>query len=796
VLPVTQSVTALCPARYRRLELTTIEPSRLRKTAVPERLGDLAFFPTDVFSSAQRKQTKLDEMLDSYLHSRALKILNDEKHQWDQVNTVTDWERFRERRLRALRSSLGIFPRRCPLQARVISEFRGDGYRRQNIVYQSQPRFWVTANLYLPAETRDQAPAIVILHSLHGPKTQFELQDMGIVWARAGCVVLVMDEVGYGDRIETYPWDRDNYHAHYVIGEQFYLIGSSLITWMVWDAIRGIDFLCERPDVNKKEIILLGAVAGGGDPAAVTAALDNRVAAVAPFNFGEAMPETSRFIPSKNLWPLDLAEPSPADWDTSRVIRRHVVDQFLQWFICASVAPRRFVYSYELGWNVEDLPAWARYRKVWGLYGAADHLAEAHGFGPFPGPGEAWNIGPAQRRSLYPTLERWFGIPIPFGDSESHVEENLAARTEIKRRPMDELAVLTPKLAMEIHNRSVHEIARDQGQAEVAAARRELANLPKVERVKWLQTKWATKLGDIEPNDRALVATKWTKQLPGAEVHAVSLAVEPGVIVPLLLLKPAGARGRRAPVVVAISEGGKDLFLAVRSAEIDSLLKGGTAVCLPDLRGTGETSPDFRRDPDSTESIDANTVLALGDTLVGLRLKDLRTVVGYLSSRTDIDAARIGLWGDSLAPTNPAELILNELPQWQIGPQIEQQAEPLGGLLALLCALYEPRIRAVAVNGGLASFASLLDDNFCYVPQDVIVPGILEVGDLAEVAAALSPRPLRLVGLVDGLDRLVPEAVLKQRLGPVEDEYRSAPSALAIGGSLTSRSAEWFSKHL
>src|SRR5205823_1499453 len=48
VLPVTQSVTALCPARYRRLDLTGTEPARLPKTPVPERLGDLAFFPTDV----------------------------------------------------------------------------------------------------------------------------------------------------------------------------------------------------------------------------------------------------------------------------------------------------------------------------------------------------------------------------------------------------------------------------------------------------------------------------------------------------------------------------------------------------------------------------------------------------------------------------------------------------------------------------------------------------------------------------------------------------------------------------
>lgn len=796
VLPVTESVTPRCPARYRRMNLTGVDPAQLPRTAAGQRLGDLAFFPTRVFSSDRRKQMKLDDMLDSYLHHRVLKILNDEKREWDQVNTVADWERFRKPRLEALRAALGKFPPRCPLDIRVTSEFRGEGYRRQNILYQSQPGFWVTANLYLPLETRGQAPAIVILHSLHGPKTQFELQDMGIIWARAGCVVLVMDQIGYGERIETYPWDRDNYNSRYVTGAQLYLAGSSLMTWMVWDAMRGIDLLCERPDVNQNEVILLGAVAGGGDPAAVTAALDPRVAAVVPFNFGESMPETSRFIPEKNLWPLNLAEPSPDDWDTTRVIRRNVGDQFLQWFICASVAPRRFVYSYELGWKVEDLPAWARYRKVWGLYGAVDHLSEAHGFGPFPGPGEAWNIGPAQRRSLYPTLERWFGIPAPLRDTAGNVEENLAPRPEVGRRPVDELAVLTPQVAAEIHNRGVHEIAQEQGTAQVEAARHELAKLSQEKRAEWLRTKWAAKLGDIEANPHPRAETEWTKQAPGTEAEAVALTVEPAITVPLLLLKPSSARGRPAPVVIMVAEGGKSLFLAERPSDIESLLKAGIMVCLPDVRGTGETSPDLRRDPDGSESMDANTVLTLGDTLVGLRLKDLRTVVAYLAGRPEIDAERIGLWGDSLAPTNSAGLILNEVPQWQIGPEIEQQAEPLGGLLALLGALYEPQVRAVAVHGGLVGFASVLDDNFSYVPQDAIIPGILEAGDLTDVEAALAPRALRLSGLVDGLDRLVPETLLKEQLRPVQDAYRGAPSALAVGESPGSGPADWFVKHL
>jgi dienelactone hydrolase len=675
------------------------------------------------------------------------------------------------------------------LATRVTSEFRGDGYQRKNLAYQSQPGIWVTANLYLPEQYHAAMPGMLILHSQHGPKTQFELQDMGILWAKAGCAVLVIDLVGFGERGETYPWDRDNINARYVEGEQLYLTGSSLLTWMVWDAMRGIDLLLDRPNVNKKEIIVLGAVAGGGDPAAVTAALDSRVAAVVPFNFGEAMPETSRFIPYKNEWPLDLAEPTIGSYyETTRAIRRNVVDQFLQWFICASVAPRRFVFSYELGWKVEDLPAWARYQKVYSLYDALGNLAEAHGFGPFPGPGECWNIGPAERRSLHPTFERWFGIPIPFDDSKRSESENLAELPSLARRPVSELAVLTPSVAPELHIRTLHEVAHAQGEAEVQNVRAKLAKLPPAEQRQWLAAQWAAKLGNLEPNRYPQATVEWTKEMPDTRAEAIALAVEPGITVPLLLLHPLSPAPAHPPVVVAVAEGGKDLFLARRSEQIEALLKGGAAVCLIDVRGTGETGP----------SAAANTALVLGETLLGERLRDLRTVLAYLGSRADVDAQRVGLWGDSFTPPNPDHLILDETPLWEIGPQVEQEAEPLGGLLALLGGLYENNVQTVAVQGGLASFLSILDDSFAYVPQDVIVPGILEAGDVAEVASALAPHPLLLQGLVDGRDRLVPVADLESQLAPVYEAYRSVSSgALSIRpGENASQFANWFLTHL
>lgn len=783
VLPITQSNTTYCPARYRRMELVKVDPAALPTPPLNDRSGNLSFLPSRVFTPEQRARMDLAGMMNRYYRSHILEYLKSEKQDWDRVKTIDDWQAFRDPKLTRLRAALGKFPARSPLDTRVTAEFRGNGYRRENLAYQSQPGIWVTADLYLPDQPHDPMPGILILPAIHNAKPQWELQDMGIMWSKAGCAVLIIDQVGYGERLETHPWDREYINARYIEGEQIYLAGSSLLTWMVWDAMRGIDLLLEQPNVNKNEVVLLGAVAGGGDPAAVTAALDPRVAAVVPFNFGEAMPETARFLPDKNQWPLDLAEPTVDDWDTTRVIRRNVVDGFLQWMICASVAPRRFVYSYELGWKVEELPAWARYQKVYALYGASDNLAEAHGFGPFPGPGEAEDIGPSQRRSLEPTLERWYGIPVNFADVQSSVLANLAERPSVDRRPVSELTVLTPSVAAQLSIKTVHDVAQAQGRAEVQNARTVLAKMTSAEQRHWLATQWAEKLGNIEPNRHPEATIEWTKDVSDIRAEAISLETEPGIVVPLVLLRPQPTPSR-IPVVVAIAAGGKDLFVQKRSEQIGALLKGGVAVCLLDIRGTGETGT----------SPEANTALALGETVLGERLKDLRTALSYLESRADVNPHRIGLWGDSFAPPNPDRLLLNETPIWRIGPQVEQDAEPLGGLLALLGCLYDDDVQAVAVQSGLVSYLSVLDDNFAYVPQDVIVPGILQAGDVADVASALAPRPLLLQGMVNGRDQVVPIADLKSQLAPVYRMYaNSADSRLSVRpGENASQIAPWF----
>ena len=227
------------------------------------------------------------------------------------------------------------------------------------------------------------------------------------------------------------------------------------------------------------------------------------------------------------------------------------------------------------------------------------------------------------------------------------------------------------------------------------------------------------------------------EQLGSVTVERIHLATEPGIVVPVLLLLPA-VQGKRVPVVVAVAQEGKQEFLRQRAGPIADLLAGGIAVCLPDVRGTGETAPGESRGRTSAATSISASELMRGQSVLGGRLRDLRSVLRHLRQRPDVDGRRFALWGESFAPVNPADRELN-VPH--NAAQRPAQSEPLGGLLALLGALFEADARAVYVRGGLSDYQSALAGPFCYLPHDVVVPEVLTRGDLPELAAALAPVP-------------------------------------------------------
>src|SRR5205085_5119673 len=89
-----------------------------------------------------------------------------------------------------------------PLNARVTGNIQADGFVIEKIIYESLPGYFVTANLYRPAQP-GRYPA-VLLQSGHTQEGKTEPQLLAANLALKGFVSLAFDPVGQGEREQTY----------------------------------------------------------------------------------------------------------------------------------------------------------------------------------------------------------------------------------------------------------------------------------------------------------------------------------------------------------------------------------------------------------------------------------------------------------------------------------------------------------------------------------------------------------------------------------------------------------------
>jgi dienelactone hydrolase len=670
-----------------------------------------------------------------------------------------EWEKLRDEKIAHLKKSLGQFPETPQhVAAHVSRTTTGEGFALDNVVYESRPGLWVTANLYRPQPLPASAPAIVIVHSHHNPKTQGELQDMGMLWARAGCYVLVPDMLGHGER-RQHPFNTDkdyakpfkvgrqDYYFRYNSGLQLALIGESLAGWMAWDLMRGVDLLQTQPAIDPKRIALFGSVAGGGDPAAVTAALDPRISLVAPFNFGGPQPETKFPLPANAEEAFNYV--GGGSWESTRNLRGTASGGFLPWVIVAAAAPRAIIHAHEFAWDRNRDPAWKRYQKIMDFFGAGDRLAFTHGRGSVKGtPPESThcnNIGLEHRKMMHPFVNKWFGIE---------------ATEYTKRFPAEELQCWTPELRAKLQPKMLHEVAQE----------------------------WATRRQEQEAKGLTQALSQWhadfAMQGKGNEARAASRDSHAETLVldsakgklPILVtqLRPTKESSRQN-YVVCLAQEGRDGFIKNRAEGLARLRENGLTVVLVDLPGTGETRLGDSRGRTSYATSVSATAQMLGTSLLELRLYALGEVLRRLKSGTD---GSVLLWADSFAPTNPPGADL-KVP-YDVDPS-PRQGEPLGGLLALLAPLVsDVPIDGAYIHGGLVSYRSLLESPFLYVPHDVVEPGFLARMDLDELARRFAPRALKMEGLIDGLNRTVAGATLEQTYTRASAAYRATSSRLQL----------------
>jgi hypothetical protein len=215
-------------------------------------------------------------------------------------------------------------------------------------------------------------------------------------------------------------------------------------------------------------------------------------------------------------------------------------------------------------------------------------------------------------------------------------------------------------------------------------------------------------------------------------------------------------------------------------------------VVLPDLRGTGETKTGNARGRDSNDTNLSVHLQLFGETLLGERLRDLRSLLEVLRKRSDADSNRILLWGDSFSPPNTAET------NFQVPHGVEKwptQAGPMGGLVAMLGVLFEDDILAVYSAGGLKSYQDVLAHYAVLIPHDVAVPGVLTAGDISDLATSLSPKPLCIEADVNHLNQPVSQAEISKTYATTMEAYSAAPRSLHLSADRTS-AADRFLNHL
>lgn len=100
----------------------------------------------------------------------------------------------------------------------------------------------------------------------------------------------------------------------------------------------------------------------------------------------------------------------------------------------------------------------------------------------------------------------------------------------------------------------------------------------------------------------------------------------------------------------------------------------------------------------------------LGKTLMAENLRDCRWAVELLSRRDDVDPERIGCIGLSL-----------------------------GGRMTMLTTAMEPRIKICGISGALNVMQERVSNPYGCGSQ--IIPGLLQFGDVPEIASLIAPRP-------------------------------------------------------
>ena len=235
----------------------------------------------------------LKDKLWSHVVSRSEECFERAAVEREKVKTIEELKKYTEEKRKFFIDCLGGIPydSTLPLNAKVTGVIEEPGLRIEKIIFESRPKVYVTANLYIPEKRKEPCGAVLFQmgHSAEG-KGAPSYQRVARAIASCGLIVMVMDPLGQGERLGYFepsirkPLIAATVWEHQYAGEQCELIGDNVARYFIGDAMRAVDYLVSRPEVDSEKIGATGA-SGGGTATCHMMVCDSRIKAAAPCVF-------------------------------------------------------------------------------------------------------------------------------------------------------------------------------------------------------------------------------------------------------------------------------------------------------------------------------------------------------------------------------------------------------------------------------------------------------------------------------------------------------------------------------
>lgn len=604
---------------------------------------------------------------------------------------TTDAEaRDRQVRVRALLSEM-IEPETAggPLVSATTGLTHDDGFDIETVWYESLPGYRVTANLYRPTEGDGPFPAVIIQPG-HGVDGKIGNFGFAANFARAGFVVLAIDIVGEGERIQHFDPEIGASKVGRPTGEHSMAFGQSLPTgghvsrYFLQDAIRGVDYLMARPEVDDQRIGAFGC-SGGGTITAYLAAFDPRIKATA----------TACYVTDyDHLLAPGVTGPQDAEQSIPFFLERGL--DLADWVELAAPRPYAVVSTTEDMFPIAGArAAYAEARRFYAAMGAEDRITLIEG------PGGHGNLGPIAPQILT-FFNRWLK-----DDSRVQTYASLPAG-DVSRL----LVTDTGQLSTSIGSETIRSLARAQ-------VERERALTPASETEAARRTRLQFAVRDIiRPTIRP--AARATTAALGSSVSQDGYSTTPVTF-------DAEGMAVRATFAAADGPGRKPTLLlladpatATARALCATWTKAGWNVLALEPRGTGGTE-EAKSPLTGDWTLLSLRVLLVGRTPVGLRVDDAITAVNWLADRPDVDIGRLSV-----------------------------QAAGALGPVALHAAVLDDRIGQVTTVGALTRYRDFVDRPISRDMAEVNLPGVLRRYDLPDLMAVLGDR-LTLINPVNSI---------------------------------------------